>query len=251
MMRQKAKSLSNHYLMQSRILTHVAFWVVYYVAFSFLWANDGNYYKSFGLEFVLMPVRISTAYLTMYYLIPKFLLKELVTKFLFTYAGVLIIAGILQRVFIYFFHEAFFSSNLLSLWQVEGVVRSMVLVNSTVLFLSAVKMYYYWREESYKNIKINEGLIEIRSDKRNYRVKPSDIQYIEGLGNYVTFYLDDRKSLISYMSLKEAKQNLPDHFVRIHKSFIVNKDWIESYTADNVEVKGRILPIGKSIILEM
>ncbi len=198
-----------------------------------------------------MPVRISTAYLTMYYLIPKFLLKELVTKFLFTYAGVLIIAGILQRVFIYFFHEAFFFSHLSSLWQVGGVVRSMVLVNSTVLLLSAVKMYYYWREESYKNIKINEGLIEIRSDKRNYRVKPSDIQYIEGLGNYVTFYLDDRKSLISYMSLKEAKQNLPDHFVRIHKSFIVNKDWIESYTADNVEVKGRILPIGKSIILEM
>jgi len=251
MMRQKAKFFSSHYLMQSRILTHVGFWVVYYVVFSFLWAEDENYHKSFGLEFVLMPVRICTAYLTMYYLIPKFLLKELVTKFLLTYAGVLIIAGILQRVFIYFFHEAFFYSHLLSLWQVEGVVRSMVLVNTTVLFLSAVKMYYYWREEHHKNVKNNEELVEIRSDKRTYRIKPSDIQYIEGLGNYVTFYLDGRKPLISYMSLKEANQNLPDIFVRIHKSFVVNKDWIESYTAENVEVKGRILPIGKSIRLEM
>jgi len=250
-MTQLMKPSTDRYFFQSRILTHVIFWVVYYVAYSFLWVKEGNYYESFGLEFVLMPIRISAAYLTIYYLIPRFLLKEQVIKFLFSYSAIPLIAGIVQRVFIYFFHEALFATTSGSPWQIGEVVRAMVLINTTVLFLSAVKMYYYWKEEHDKNSKTDQGLIEIRSDKRTHRINPSDIQYIEGLGNYVTYYLEGRKPLISYMSLKETEQNLPDQFARIHKSFIVNKDWIESYTADNVEIKGRILPIGKSIELEV
>lgn len=250
-MTKKVKYPVRHYLMKSRILTHVIFWIVYYIAFSFLWVNESNYYRSFGLEFVLMPIRISASYLTMYYIIPQFLLKDRLVKFLLVYSATLIVAGILQSLFTHFFHDAFFLSQQESPWGLEGIVRSMVLVNSTVLFLSAVKMYYYWRDERDKNIKSNESLIEIRADKRTYRINPSDVLYIEGLGNYATFYLNNRKPLISYTSLKEVEQSLPDSFVRIHKSFVINKNCVDSYTVNNVEIDGRILPIGKSIILDI
>lgn len=235
------------YLLDSRVLTHILFWLIYYLTFSFLWAKDGNLYASFGLELVLMPVRISASYLTMYLLIPEFLLKDRVLKFVFSLIAALIVAGILQRLLIYFFYELFFEQKQTSLWDISAVIRAIVLVNSTVLLLSALKMYSHWRLERDKNRKAGQVLVEIRSEKRTYRLNPMDIAFVEGLGNYVTYYFVNRKPLISYSSLKEVEQSLPDNFVRIHKSFVVNKDWIESYTTDNVEVQGRMLPIGKSV----
>ncbi|MEQ9403756.1 MAG: LytTR family DNA-binding domain-containing protein [Cyclobacteriaceae bacterium] len=237
-------------MMGSRILTHILFWLLYYITFSIIWANDGNYYASFGLEFVLMPVRISAAYLTMYFLIPHFLLRNRQWKFMGLLLVTLILAGIFQRVFIYFFHELFFTDQQVELWDIYGIVRAIILVNSTVLLLSAVKMYHYWQEEYLANVHSGEELIEVRAEKRTYRIRPNDILYIEGLGNYVTYYFSNRKPLISYSSLKEVEHSLPSYFERIHKSFIVNTTCIDSYTSENVEVQGRILPVGKSVELK-
>jgi DNA-binding LytR/AlgR family response regulator len=50
-------------------------------------------------------------------------------------------------------------------------------------------MYGYWRQEQLSRIRDEEEVLIIRSDKRNFRVRPSQVLYIEGLGNYVTFYL--------------------------------------------------------------
>ncbi len=238
---------SKYYLFGSRIFTHIIFWLVYYISFSFIWASDNNYYASFGLEFTLMPIRISASYITIYYLIPNFLLKNDLKKFLSYLIVTLLIAGILQRIFIHFFHELFFEDGSAELWSFYGVLRAIILINSTVLFLSAIKMYQYWKTENERNEKTEDQIIEIRAEKRTYRIQSADITYLEGLGNYVTYYFTNRKPLISYTSLKDAESSLPPYFERIHKSFIVNKRCIESYTADNVEIMGRILPIGKSV----
>ena len=239
----------NGYIAGSRILTHVVFWSVYYITFSLLWAEDGNYYRSFGLEFVLMPLRILGSYLSMYFLIPKFLLKERLFRFILAYLLLIVVVGFLQRIFIFYYYEILLVSASDSLWDVRLIIRAMVLVNSTVLMLSAFKMYQYWRIERTLNQPGNE-LIEVRAEKRNYRIRTDEILFIEGLGNYITYYLKDQKRLISYSSLKDAEQLLPSSFLRIHKSFIINKNAVTSYTQENVDIGGRILPLGKSIVLE-
>ncbi len=244
MIREKQSSL---YLFQSRILTHVVFWVLYYICFSLLWANDGNYHRSFGLELVLMPLRMGASYLTIYLLMPRFLLRDQILRFIGSYLVVMIVGGILQRALTFFFYDLFFSPGSIDLWDFRQVIRSMVLINSTVLFLSAVKMYDYWRKEYLRNQANEEKMMIVRSEKRNYRVKPSEILYIEGLGNYVTIYLHDRKPMISYITLKELEQTLPNQFVRIHKSFIINKNCIDSYTNENVEIGNRLIPVGKGV----
>ena len=238
------------YLGGSRIFTHVFFWFIYYVWFSIIWVEEGNYYASFGLELLLMPIRISVAYLVMYHVIPHFLLKDKFGWFLVWVLSTLLFAGILQRLFIYFYYELSFETEETTLWDVPGIIRAMILINSTALFLGAIKMYKYWLMERDKNIESEQDLVEIRSEKRTYRINPREILYVEGLGNYVTYYFSNRKPLISYSSLKEVEQGLPKNFARTHKSFVVNKDFIESYTSENVEVNGRILPLGKTVDLE-
>lgn len=240
---------TKYYLFKSRIITHVIFWVFYYLLFSLIWAMDGNYYRSFGLEFVLMPLRIAASYITIYYLIPRYLRYGEVIRFGVYYFLTIMLAGFLQRLFMYYFYELFFYENVKNVVELGSIVRSITLINTTVLFLSAIKIYQYWRDEIEKNDGLNEELVLIRSEKRTHRIVPSDILYIEALGNYVIYYLKDAGKLISYISLKEANQLLPANFERIHKSFVINKNAVSSYTTDNVEIGERIIPIGKSVEL--
>ena len=233
------------------IIHHIIFWIAYYILFSFIWAKDGRYYESFGLEFILIPIRISASYLSMYYLMPRYLLKEKLLNFIGLYLLLIVLGGLLQRIFIYYYYDLIFSEVTTALFSPADLIRAIILVNSTVLFLSALKMYDYWKLEHEHNKVEEQTLVEIRADKRTYRIPIDSITYVEGLGNYVTYYFTDRKPLITYSSLKDVEENLSKDFNRIHKSFVINRKHIESYTNENVQISDRIIPIGKSMSLEL
>lgn len=243
--------MSPYFVFNSRIATHVTFWLVYYLTFGFLWASEGNYLASFSLEFILLPIRISAVYLTIYLLIPKYLTRGNWLRFGGSYVVMLTVAGILQRVFTHYFYEGLFTEESFEIFSVPAIVRGMVLINSTVLFVSAIKITQLWFEEKRKVRELESSLaktseiIEVKAEKRMFRIPAEQVLYVEGLGNYVTFHLKDQK-IISYSSLKEIGEALPGHFVRIHKSYIVNKDHISSYNNEDVEIEGRFLPIGRS-----
>ena len=210
-----------------------------------IWAKGDSYFQSFQLEFVLMPIRIATSYISLYYLIPTFLAKEREVQFLLRYLLIVIIAGVVQRFLTYFFHDFFFAERQRVL-EIPAFVKSIVLVNTTAMLLTSLKIYKEWRALKRSKEVQNEKYLEIRSDKRFHRVLPSEISYVEGLGNYVTISLRGGKSLISYMTLKEAESLLQGNFQRVHKSFIVNGNHVTSFNNENVEIDQRIIPIGKS-----
>ncbi|MEO1053293.1 MAG: LytTR family DNA-binding domain-containing protein [Bacteroidota bacterium] len=243
--------MKSYYLFGSRILTHVSFWVIYYISFSFIWAKDSNYFDSFFLEFVLLPIRILAVYFTIYILIPKWLSQAKYLQFFLSYAVVMIVCGVLQRLFIHFFYDGLLGNDPSPIFHIPSMVRAMILINSTVLFVSAIKISQLWQQEKEKNEQLmaqpsaNQDIIEIKADKRIFRIAAKDILYIEGLGNYVTYHLSDRK-IISYISLKEALKELPEAFIRVHKSYVVNRDHISSYNSEDLEVKNAYIPVGRS-----
>lgn len=86
----------------------------------------------------------------------------------------------------------------------------------------------------------------IKSDKKAIQVKIADICYIEGLGDYIKLYMTDRK-LVTNLSMKKIENLLPsDQFYRIHKSFIVSIDKIESIEGNLVKINNTKLPVGNS-----
>ncbi len=240
------------YLFGSRILTHLLFWITYYILFGFIWAKDGDYGSSYFLEFVLLPVRIGVSYASLYLLLPKFLLPKKILKFIALYTALLIAGAIVQRFFIYFFLEQQTHLDLRVILSGASILRALILINSTALFLMALKVLaLYFRERSI-NEPIHDAKIEVKSDKRFYRIHPSEILYLEGLGNYITYYLSDGRKIIGYNSLKNANNELPDYFIRIHKSFIVNAQAVISYDKTSVEIlKQKFLPIGNSYEFEI
>jgi DNA-binding LytR/AlgR family response regulator len=73
----------------------------------------------------------------------------------------------------------------------------------------------------------------------------SEITYIESQREYIKI-VTTKNAYISKMSTNEIETLLPsDQFKRIHRSYIISMDRIESYTAESVDVNGVSLPVGR------
>src|SRR5688500_12287266 len=82
--------------------------------------------------------------------------------------------------------------------------------------------------------------------KKKVKILFSEIVYIESQREYIKI-VTTKKQYISKMSTHEIEGLLPVNlFKRIHRSFIVSINKIESYTADTVEVNGIAIPVGKA-----
>lgn len=85
------------------------------------------------------------------------------------------------------------------------------------------------KEEEYLFLKIEYQLV---------RIALNEILYIEGLKDYVKIYLQDKeKPLLSLSSLKALEEKLPSkRFMRVHRSFIVSLNKINSITRNALQI---------------
>ncbi len=87
------------------------------------------------------------------------------------------------------------------------------------------------------------------SDKDKTEFVPlSDIVYLESSGSYTIFFLKDKRRFIRSKNLKYFEETLMQyrHFIRIHKSYIVNRDQIKAYRKSSQELEflnDEILPV--------
>lgn len=90
--------------------------------------------------------------------------------------------------------------------------------------------------------------ISIRADHKTTLVRHSNIVYLESAGEYVRMHLADGTKLVTLFRLKNMESALPaDRFIRVHRSFIVNIDYITGYTKGRVFLTGNdYVPIGEN-----
>ena len=79
-------------------------------------------------------------------------------------------------------------------------------------------------------IETNTQFLFLKSEYKIRRINFNDILYIEGLKDYIkVFITGDEKPVLSLNSIKSLEQKLPeDKFMRVHRSFIVNLDKIDT-----------------------
>lgn len=94
----------------------------------------------------------------------------------------------------------------------------------------------------------HQSFLVIKADHKTYRVRLEDILFIESLREYVAFHCVNQK-LVSLDSLKNLTENLPsDRFMRVHKSFIVNRDQVKALYGNQLQlhISEKVVPIGQS-----
>ena len=86
----------------------------------------------------------------------------------------------------------------------------------------------------------------VKSNKKTYKIEFAEIQYVEGLGDYIQIHLINRK-IITNLSMKKILELLPaDMFYRIHKSFIISLNKIDLVEGNMVNINNIKIPIGNS-----
>lgn len=93
---------------------------------------------------------------------------------------------------------------------------------------------------------INQNFTFIKADKKLIKLYFDDILFVKGLGNYVEIFVKNNKKYVYYKALKALIEKLPDEFMRVHNSNIVNLKNVE-YIEDNHLVIGEYkITIAKS-----
>lgn len=80
------------------------------------------------------------------------------------------------------------------------------------------------------------------------QISLDSIKYIEGLKDYVKIYTDDSaKPVVSLMNMKTMEEMLPSsRFIRVHRSFIVQKSKIREIERNRIVFGDVYIPIGDS-----
>ncbi|MFN0015086.1 MAG: LytR/AlgR family response regulator transcription factor [Saprospiraceae bacterium] len=91
-----------------------------------------------------------------------------------------------------------------------------------------------------------KDFILVKADHKVHRIKLDDIRFIQGMREYVAFHTPSGR-LLSLNALKNLEEELPEErFIRIHKSYIVAIDKIDTLEGNMVHVGKEKLPIGAS-----
>ncbi len=79
------------------------------------------------------------------------------------------------------------------------------------------------------------------------KVRLQDIIYIEGLRDYVRIHLINDNVVTTRISMRSLEEKLnQQYFMRVHKSFIISLDKIESVQKYRLVIQGREIPVGES-----
>lgn len=86
----------------------------------------------------------------------------------------------------------------------------------------------------------------VKTDYRMVKISIADIRYIEGMSEYLKIYLEgEEKPIITLLSMKKIESRLPENFMRIHRSYIVNLHKIQEVNKNRIIMDAEtFLPIG-------
>jgi DNA-binding LytR/AlgR family response regulator len=91
-----------------------------------------------------------------------------------------------------------------------------------------------------------EDFFFIKSNQKIEKIVMSDVLYVEGMSNYIIIHTEQKK-YIAYLIFKGIEDKLPQHlFIRIHKSFLVSVNAIQSIDANEVRLGKLLLPLSKN-----
>lgn len=92
-------------------------------------------------------------------------------------------------------------------------------------------------------ISSNQPFIFVKDGTKLVKVKLNEIQYVEGLKDYVTIHTPN-KNITTLQRMKTLEEQLPEgQFIRIHNSYIVSLEWIDVIHKEKVQIGKAFLPI--------
>ena len=94
----------------------------------------------------------------------------------------------------------------------------------------------------------------VNVNKKHVKIHFAEVLYVESIKDYVRIHTEE-ESYMTKDTLTDFCLRLPDHFLRVHRSFAVNSHRVTAFTTQDVEIGEKEIPIGSSykefVILEL
>jgi DNA-binding LytR/AlgR family response regulator len=106
--------------------------------------------------------------------------------------------------------------------------------------------YYSYITAPEPNIAKTSKFIFVKADYKIIKINFSEILYIEGLKDYIKIYAG-KNPILTLSSMKVIEDKLPSSdFIRVHKSFIVSIQKIESISKSRIHIGDKEIPVSDS-----
>lgn len=240
--------------MKKSLLKHIIYWgsilILLTLIFGFSWES---HLLSFYFSALLLPIVIVTTYFFNSYLVPKYLLAGRYKIFTLYLIYTLIVSLYLEMLVSLFSFVAIAKMNK-EVVDLEGIsifilgitLYLIVLVTSfiqlVIRFQNKEKLIAFLKSENEKN---KQESIMVKVNRKNHLVLLNELAYIESLNDYVKLVTTDSE-FITREKITSLNNKLPAKFIRIHRSFLINSEKVNSFTTSEISILNTTLPISRT-----
>ncbi|MFS2186936.1 LytR/AlgR family response regulator transcription factor [Mucilaginibacter sp. Mucisp84] len=108
----------------------------------------------------------------------------------------------------------------------------------------AAKPQVVMQAEPVQQDDFSTDFIFVKTEHKIQKVYLHDIMFIEGLKDYISIFTSAER-IITLQGMKKMEDALPEkHFVRVHKSYIVALNKIDSIERSRIQIGDKIIPVG-------
>ena len=239
--------------MKTRI--QLLFWFSSFVVLILIF---GRYYDSYVESFyfvcMLFPVVIGTCYFFNYFLVPNYLLKHRYWKFTIYCIYMIIVSVYLEMVaiFLAFIYMAEYSYNNMAVITTDVFLLAIAQYFIVFLFSFLLLIKQTFQKESTideleeEKSKYEKAGFTVRSERKDRNISYEEVLFVESLADYVKIHLEGAQLVITKEKISSLQERLPDQFIRIHRSFLVNKQAITSFSKEEVIIGELPLKISRT-----
>lgn len=116
--------------------------------------------------------------------------------------------------------------------------------------LKAVNTYFEVYDKPVTQISKKEetnSFMFVRSERRMLKIDFKSIVYIESYSDYIKIHITDKSTIVTRETISAIEAKLPKGlFIRIHRSYIITLNKIESFTNEQIIISNQSLPISRS-----
>lgn len=243
---------------KTRLLYHILYWVIFILFFSVIWGSyDDDYFRNFMVQLLSLPARLVLVYVSLLVFFPLFFLKDKLALFIIAYVLLLIFCTVgIQRAMIIFIVEGtYLPYHSEYYFNLVELTNTMMDVNIAAIIPIGSKLVGHWMKtrKQVDELKVlNQKLSNYKNQfllfkkgANKHKVFLTDIVYLESLKNNIKVVTLDQE-YIFYGSISNLEKILKDkQFLRIHRSFIININYVKSFSSTHVNVNHVDVPIGR------
>lgn len=234
---------------------HIGYWIfvvlVLTLVFGLSWKNHT---AAFYFVCMLLPVVLGTSYFFNYVLVPRFYLTKRYKRFTFYTFCAAVVSVYLEIIVLLFSFVYLVNLEYDSISPNASGITLLVVVLYFLVFAGSFLLMMHQITENKQEIqklldekeKMKRSFLEIMSNRKMAKIPYDEIIYIESLSDCINVHTTNQGEITSKEKISAIAERLPEEFLRIHRSFIVNSNKITRFNSNEVELNRVTLNIGRS-----